>query len=191
MSVTIAWWGDHNLEPKVLADDPLVVPQGDRALATTNSICSRLPAPEKALPCFQRAFLNELNKAPEVHNGNRGLGGLIMCTSIENRIRAFVYHNTAGRGSWQLTSDSGVQSWPQVFGDTSLLVRALQAMNPCEDLAALTQAQTSDEFANRCRRWIEATENLQTAQGGPVTVGLPAYRLVLRSDGTMDGPRAL
>lgn len=114
-----------------------------------------------------------------------------MSVAIENRIRAFVYETTRGQGSWRLTAECGVQAWPQVFGDTASLAEALQAMTPAEDLDALKQAHTPDEFASKARRWIEATEQLQQARARPVTVGLPAYKLVLKTDGAVEGPEAV
>lgn len=191
MPVAFAWWGDYDLEPQVLADDPTKVGPNKREFAAANCIWNKLPAPADARPCFQKAFLTEINKTPHVHNGNRQHGGLIMCLAMENRIRAFVYENTAGRGSWQLMDDTGVQVWPQVFGNTASLRGALREMRPAENDALLLQARTTDKFAETCKRWIEATGNFEKAQHQCQTVGLPAFRLVLRSDGVIEGPTRL
>lgn len=189
--VVITWWGDHNLEPKVLAENPCAVQPGDMAFARNNSIADKLLMPEDVLPCFPTAFLTALNQTEHVHNGDRGTGGLLMGVAVQKRIYAFVYEVRGGKGSWQLADTSGVRVWPQVFGDTDSLAEMLKAQIPKEDASALSGTRTIDEFTIMAKRWIMQTEQFQKDQKRVVSVGLPAYGILLRGDGTIKGPEVV
>jgi hypothetical protein len=190
----VAWWGDQNLEPKVLVDDPETVPINDKQLAASSSIANKLPSPDHIWPCFSSAFLNALNQSEHVHNGNRGVAGLLMGVAVRNRIYAFIYEARTGGGSWQMMTDkSGVNSWPQIFGDTTSLVEMLNSQNPREreNIASLAKTKTPDEFAGTAKRWIEQTEKFQKEHRRSVTVGMPAYTLTLNCNGHVAGVSAL
>jgi hypothetical protein len=186
--VVIAWWGNYDLEPKALRDNPLTCQAGDREYAANNFIGDKLPQTEGVSPSFPDVFLKALNATPHVHNGNTGKAGLLMGVVIRKSIHAFVFEAKGGRGSWGLTDSCGMRDWPQVFGDTDSLNKMLEAQNPKEDLSDLTGSKTYGEFASKASRWIWQTERFQKGNARVPTVGLPAYGLELRIDGTIEGP---
>jgi hypothetical protein len=190
-SVVMAWWGDHDLEPKALTDDPLLVQPGDKDHATANFIGDKLPRPEDVWPCFSSAFLKSLNEAEHVHNGKGGPAGLFMGVAVQNSIHAFVYEATSGKGSWKLRRDRKEPEWPKCFGSTPSLGAMLQEHKSGEALSVLSEIKKSVEFTKLTRMWIEKTAAFQRLHGQPVTVALPSYKLVLRTNGTIEGPNVI